>query len=78
MTTPPPEDQSALAYRPAQAAEQIGVSRSRFYELVAEGKIRAKKLGHATIIERAELARYLETLPDADIGGTADRAEVVS
>lgn len=51
------------AYRPATAAEYIGVSRARLYELIQSGHIEARKLGSATVVLRSELDRYLASLP---------------
>ena len=35
-----------ILYRPSEAAEAIGVSRSRVYELIASGEIPSLKVGH--------------------------------
>lgn len=67
---------TVLAHRIPAAAQAIGASRSKMYELIASGQIRAKKLGGCTIVEHSELERYLASLPDADIGGSADRLVV--
>lgn len=34
-----------LAYRPAEAAESIGISRSKAYELIASGELPAIRIG---------------------------------
>lgn len=49
-----------LAYRPKDAATVLGVSRSTIYQMIADGEIEARKLGAATVIPHAELARVLE------------------
>lgn len=51
-----------MAYRIAEAAEALAISRSRFYELVAEGRIRVLKEGARTLVRRSELERYLDDL----------------
>jgi excisionase family DNA binding protein len=51
------------AYRPAPAAQYIGVSRARLYEPIETGHIEARKLGSATVVLRSELDRYLASLP---------------
>lgn len=51
-----------LAYRVSEAAEVLAISRSRFYELVSEGRIRILKEGARTLVRRAELERYLDAL----------------
>lgn len=51
-----------MAYRVSEAAEVLAISRSRFYELVAEGRIRTLKEGVRTLVRRSELERYLDDL----------------
>lgn len=51
-----------LAYRVSEAAEALAISRSRFYELVSEGRIQVLKEGARTLVRRAELERYLDGL----------------
>lgn len=51
-----------MAYRISEAAEVLALSRSRFYELVAEGRIRTLKEGARTLVRRSELERYLDEL----------------
>jgi excisionase family DNA binding protein len=52
-----------IAYRPDDAAELIGLSTSRVHELIAEGAIRARKCGRATIILHDDLYAYVTGLP---------------
>jgi excisionase family DNA binding protein len=54
-----------MAYRVSEAAEVLAISRSRFYELVAEGRIRTLKEGARTLVRRTELERYLDGLEAA-------------
>jgi excisionase family DNA binding protein len=54
---------TAIAYRVTDAAKISGISRTRLYELLAAGEIRALKERTGTLIPRAELERYLSTLP---------------
>ncbi len=62
-------DDSAPAYlRIAQASERSGVSRSRLYLLMADGRVRAKKDGGNTLVEWASLLEYLNALPAAEFG----------
>lgn len=51
-----------MAYRVREAAETLAISRSRFYELVAAGRIRVLKEGARTLVRRDELERYLNDL----------------
>ena len=53
----------ALAYPPAQAAKVTGRSHTRIKKAIREKEITARKDGRATLIERAELQRWLAALP---------------
>jgi excisionase family DNA binding protein len=46
----------------------IGLRRSKVYDLLGEGKLRAKKAGKCTLVETASVVDYMNTLPDAKIG----------
>ena len=48
-----------------EASDYLNVSRSRLYQLLKEQKIRARKLGARTLLEREELDRFLDGLPEA-------------
>jgi excisionase family DNA binding protein len=49
-----------LAYGVDVAAGALGLSRSRIYELIADGEITACKVGKRTIISATELITFLE------------------
>lgn len=51
-----------MAYRVCEAADTLVIGRSRFYELVADGKIRVLKEGSRRLVRRSELERYLDAL----------------
>ena len=53
----------ALAYPPAQAAKVTGRSHTRIKKAIREKELTARKDGRATLIERAELQRWLASLP---------------
>jgi excisionase family DNA binding protein len=52
-----------LAYTLREACEAIRVGRTKFYELLAAGDIKAVALGGKTLIPRASLEAYLAQLP---------------
>ncbi|WP_223215572.1 helix-turn-helix domain-containing protein [Agrobacterium deltaense] len=59
----------------ATAAKYIGVSRSHLYRLIRVGAINVGRLGHRTIIRRADADRLLEnalkpTLPNLAFVGS--------
>lgn len=49
-----------LAYRPREAAEALGISRARIYELMAQGVIAYRQLDGVRLIPRAALDALLE------------------
>jgi excisionase family DNA binding protein len=53
-------DVDKIAYRPNEAAQAMGLSRSRIYELMAEGVIAYRQLGNTRLIPRAALDALLE------------------
>lgn len=51
-----------LLYRDHEAAEQLGISRSKMRELMRRGDIRVVRLGASVRITRDELKRFITTL----------------
>jgi excisionase family DNA binding protein len=60
---PPRGTMTPLTYRPSGAAKLLGISRATLYVLLNRGEIAYRKLGNATLIEHAELERYIASLP---------------
>ena len=52
-----------LAYRIDDAATLIGVSVSKFYNLIREGRLPARRLDGATIIRHEDLVAFIDALP---------------
>ena len=52
-------------YRPAQVQAALGIKNTKFWQLVKEGKLEAKKIGRATVITADSLKRFVKTLPPA-------------
>ena len=52
-------------YSLAEAAKTLGIGRSTLFGILASGEIKALKLGNRTLITGTELARYVESLPQA-------------
>lgn len=53
-----------ISYRVDHAAELIGLSSAKVWALIAEGAIRAKKLGGATVVMHDVLHAYVAEAPD--------------
>ena len=49
-------------YRPAEAAETLGVSRARLYQLLATGEIGSVKIGASRRIPAVDLDAYVARL----------------
>lgn len=49
-----------LAYPPAEAAELLGLSRARLYQLIADGSIRSFKIGRSRRISAEALGAFLD------------------
>lgn len=60
-----------LTYRPEEAAEAIGVSRTTIYKMIQAHTIRTFKFGAATLIRRTELERLIDQLDPQGIGPRA-------
>lgn len=56
-----------IAYTVIEACEALRVGRTKLYELISEGKIKAVALGGKTLIPRVEVDRLLESLPSIRI-----------
>jgi hypothetical protein len=52
-----------VAMRIERAAESTGLSRTRLYGAIKSGELAAKKAGRVTIVEVAELTRWISELP---------------
>ena len=55
------DDIACLAVSPAKAAALLGVSRSKFYELLNK-EIPALKVGRRTLVRVADIERFLNSL----------------
>ena len=52
-----------VAYSVPQVLEMIGISRSKFYQLVNGRQIKVRKIGNRTIILAGDLDEFLQLLP---------------
>jgi hypothetical protein len=64
MTATPDLDATLLAYPVDAFAKAIGIGRSKVYEEIRLGRLRAKKLGARTVITGTDARAYLDSLPD--------------
>lgn len=49
----------ALAYNMRTAPKVSGISRSKLYQLAADGKLKLTRVGGRTLVEHAELMRLI-------------------
>ena len=64
-----------ISYRIPGAVAATGLTRSRIFELIAAGELRARKCGRTTLIERSELERYINSLPVVNRGEHIEDAD---
>ena len=50
-----------LLLRPAEVAEQLGVSRTRCYQLLKAGTIPSVKIGSSVRVPTSQLRRWIDT-----------------
>jgi excisionase family DNA binding protein len=50
-------------YTVSEARGKLGLGTTRFYELLKQGRLDARKLGSKTVITSESLAAYIENLP---------------
>lgn len=51
-----------LLYALPEAIERLSIGRSKMYELIAAGDIKAVKIGRRSLISHEELERYVQGL----------------
>jgi len=56
-----------LGYSPDEAAKVSGGGRTKIYQAIKEGKLRARKFGRRTIITADDLKAFLESLPVREV-----------
>jgi excisionase family DNA binding protein len=57
--------ETAIAYNLKSAARATGISARTLRRRIAEGQLRARRVGGLLIIEVKELERFIERAPDA-------------
>jgi len=55
-----------------EAALELRMSLTKLDRVIAAGKLKAKKHGHATIVLLSEISRYVEQLPDVKPRGDGE------
>lgn len=53
------------AYRPAEFMVRYGIGRTKLYELIGSGAVKARKLGSATVILHDDAEAWMRSLPEA-------------
>jgi hypothetical protein len=56
-------DMPRVGFNPEEAAASVGIARTRIFEAIRKRELQARKAGRRTIIEPAELLRWVRTLP---------------
>ncbi|AWB26212.1 DNA-binding protein (plasmid) [Methylobacterium currus] len=65
---PDPQPSSApaadrITYRVTEAAKLLGISTSKVWGLLGEGRLPARKMDGVTLIRRVDLEAFIDTLP---------------
>jgi len=63
MTTDTPT--SRLAYSVNSFCEAVDISRTTFYQLIADGKLKTVKVGNKTLVTADEAQRFIDALKEA-------------
>lgn len=53
------------AFSIAEASASAGIGRTKLYEAIGQGRLKARKCGKRTLILRADLREFLASLPSA-------------
>jgi excisionase family DNA binding protein len=59
-----------LAMSVSEAVRVSGLGKTSLYAAIAAGKIRIKKAGRRTLVETAELRRFIDNLPTSRVENT--------
>ena len=62
------DDLRILLLRPTEAAETLGISRAKLYELLSAGEIRSVRIGRSRRIPTRVLEEYARGLEQEDDG----------
>jgi excisionase family DNA binding protein len=52
-----------LLYTIPQCCRMAAIGRTKFYELIASGEIRVRKVGKKTLVAASDLRQWVERLP---------------
>lgn len=47
----------------AQAVRMAGLGKTSLYQAIADGRLKCRKMGRRTLVETAELKRFIQSLP---------------
>ncbi|WP_299809723.1 helix-turn-helix domain-containing protein [uncultured Roseibium sp.] len=56
-------DTEKLAFQIVEAAKIVGVSRSKLYDEIQQGRLKTRKVGQRTLILKRDLQAWLNDLP---------------
>jgi excisionase family DNA binding protein len=57
-----------VAYSVSNVLQLVGISRTKFYQVVGSGQLKIRKIGNRTIILAADLEAWLDSLPRSEKG----------
>ena len=64
--TPVPMASQLPFYTRKEAARELRMSVTKLDRVIASGELKAKRHGHAVVVMRSEIERYIEQWPDVE------------
>lgn len=78
MRSPPPVTASGLTFLTRkESARELRISLTKLDCVIARGELRAKKHGHAVVVMRSEIERYIRQWPYVKPPPNAVRSDVI-
>jgi excisionase family DNA binding protein len=63
-----------FAYSPEEAAKLVGSGRTKIFQEIKEGRLKARKMGRKTVILDDDLREYARNLPKREIASSQGEA----
>jgi Helix-turn-helix domain len=66
-----------LLYTAEAAKASLGIKNTKFYELLAQGALDARKIGNRTMVTAESLRQFVDGLPRATVSGRSETQESI-
>jgi excisionase family DNA binding protein len=61
-----------IAYSPEEASKLVSTGRTKIFQEIKDGRLKARKIGRKTIILDDDLREYARNLPEREITSAAE------